>query len=287
MSDKGFIKLRRGLNEHLPRINSDAVKLYLRLLFLADWRKGKTHGLAQANFSEIATEFGWSPRGMRYATAALRTGGYITVERQGNQRSPSVVRIEKYDGASAKAGLSSDRASATNCLSTDELRQETGGAAATASLSSCLSTPATPFEIKRPEPPKKLEEVKSSSKNGAPEAKMYDPDDHYFSPTGKRWKRLGIGKLQERFRPFVELAEKMQPRLDETVASWCGRVIDACRTADIEYAPEFYAITQRYRKHDEPCFSIAQQIKEQDRRRGAYLKGLEGTASDAQTQSPP
>lgn len=267
MSDKGFIKLRRGLDEHLARMSSDAVKLYLRLLFLADWRKGKSQGLAQATFSETAIEFGWSPRQVRRVTAELRKSGYIVVERRGNQRVPSIVRIKKYDGASVTDCLSSPSADAANGLSTDEHRPESRGVAAAGGLSVGLCTLASPNEIKRPESPKKLEERRSSSKNSA-ETKMFDPDDRLFTPTGNKWKALGIGKLSERYRPFIELANKIEPKLDETRAGWCGKVIDACTTADVEYPPQFYAITKRYRKHDLPCFSEQGRILEARRRRG-------------------
>jgi hypothetical protein len=37
MSDRGFCKIRRGLREHLGRISSDGVKLYLWLHLSAFW----------------------------------------------------------------------------------------------------------------------------------------------------------------------------------------------------------------------------------------------------------
>jgi hypothetical protein len=256
MSDNGFVKLRRGLDEHLARMSDGAVKLYIRLLFLADWRKGKTQGLAQVVFSEIAAEFGWSPRTVKYITAELKEGGYIAVERRGNQHRPSIIRIEKYDGARAK-----------DCLSTGEQGQESKGVGATNCPSTCPSTLVTPNEIRCPAPAKKYKERRSSSKNGAAETKMFDPDDRLFAPIGKRWERLGIRKLSERFRPFVEIVDRTQPKPEETIGTWCGRIIDLCQNADVEYAPEFYAVTRRFRKNDKPYFSVQEQIAEENRRR--------------------
>lgn len=265
----GFLKLRRGLDEHLARMTSDAVKLYLRLLFLADWRNGKSQGLAQATFSEIAVEFSWSPRQVRRVTAELRKSGYIVVERRGNQRVPSIVRITKYDGASATDCLSSSSADAANGLSTDEHRPESRGVAATGGLSVGLCTPASPNEIKRPAPAKKYKERRSSSKNGAPEKKMFDLDDRPFELTGRVWQKLGIARLSGTFQAFVDLVNRMQPGIEETVATWCSKILDACEAEHITYPRAFLRVTREFReKRSSLCFySLTEQIAEENRRR--------------------
>lgn len=85
--------------------------------------------------------------------------------------------------------------------------------------------------------------------------KMYDPTDQLIEVTGAGWRKLGIRKLSERYKPFVELVRSIKPTWDETIAQWCGRILDACSVKDISYPPEFLAITRRYREKDVPFYS--------------------------------
>lgn len=256
----GFVKLRRGLDEHLGRMTGDALKLFVKLLLVAHWRQDEKLGQAEINFSAVAQEFGWCRRRMKYAVAELRHGHYVRILRRGNRYAETLICVEKFDSRGA-----------TNSTSTRVEGQKMNGRGAPGGPSSCTSTPVTPFEIKRAAPPKKgLRREEGSSKNGgAPEEKkMFDPTDRLFSPIGKRWERLGIRKLSEKYRPFVEIVDKTRPEPKETIATWCGRIIDLCVNGDVQYPPEFLAVTRRFRKNDKPWFSVAAQIREEQRRRG-------------------
>ncbi len=249
--ENGFVMLRRGVREHMPRIGPDAWFIFSYLLLVADFRKGPHCGIADVNFQNVAVELGLSGRAIRRAVAALRKLGYITLLRRGNQYSDSIVRVEKYDSAPATDGLSETSAQSTSGLSIGELRPKMGCAPAMNDDSSGLSTLVSPNEINAPAPPKKLEEIKKvGRKSGAPEGKVYDPTDRHFSVTGNFWKRLGISKLSENFRPFAELikAEAKTPSENETVAGVIKRVIDLAESRDVVRPPQLYAILKRYRK---------------------------------------
>lgn len=243
---KGFVKFRRGFDEHLEHLSGDAVKLFNRLLFRADWRKGENCGLVTGNLAEIASGFGWGK--FRLSRIAHELSPYVVFERRGNQKLGSLIRIKKYDGAVAANGNSSTRAVASNSNSNPEqLRKmcsETATATATAHPQSSNES-----ESCEPRRSNKKEELKSGGKNAATEQKMFDLTDRHFSVTGAFWERIGTGILSETYRPFSEMvkAEFKTPGEKQTVEEVVKRYVDMAELRGIPRPPQMYGILKRYR----------------------------------------
>lgn len=105
-SDRGFAKIRRGFREHLSRLSSDGVKLYLWLHLVALW-SGKKRGTVETNHSEIAKELRWTKIRTKRAMAELR-GHYVKVSKRGNQHQDALIRILRYNKKAKSAGLTND-----------------------------------------------------------------------------------------------------------------------------------------------------------------------------------
>ena len=286
MGNSGFIKLRRGLDEHLPGIDGDALKLYVRLLFRADWRKGKNHGLAEVKLGEIAASFNWSRDTLTRKLAELE-GRYISVESHGNQFTQSAIRILNYDGAFRKKAESSNEAFRKDAESNDEhsanlrggVRKSAEGSPQNCGKHSGNAHEST--EVKPSEEGLRKQEV-VVGKNVIPENEsMYDPTDRHFSPSGNFWKKLAIYKLSEEYRPFVEFlkAEMKQPAENATLIAVIKSVMDFAGQHDFRYPPELYGILKRlradsprelyYTKDELYAFRAERRRKEESRRKRA------------------
>ncbi len=71
----GFVKLRRGIVEHLQtrRMAADEYAVYVLLILLADWRTGTWVGSAGI----LAAILNWSPRQCQRLLRSLRSKSYI------------------------------------------------------------------------------------------------------------------------------------------------------------------------------------------------------------------
>lgn len=95
MRNGGFIKIRRGLREHLCSMSGNAVKLYLWLHLSANY-SGPKKGCAEASYRDIADCLGWNKRTLDRAIAELKAK-YIEVQRAGNQHQLTAIKILRYD----------------------------------------------------------------------------------------------------------------------------------------------------------------------------------------------
>jgi hypothetical protein len=119
-SDRGFVKIRRGLREHLRRMPAESLKLYLWLHLSASW-KGKHRGTVHTSYSDIADELDLSLSTIKRAMARLQPQ-YVKILQSGNQHQVSVIRILKYDTRQAgitddtsRAGIKNDPHGDTSC----------------------------------------------------------------------------------------------------------------------------------------------------------------------------
>ncbi|HEY2118629.1 MAG TPA: hypothetical protein VGH37_05545 [Candidatus Acidoferrum sp.] len=260
MNLAGWLKFRRGFDEHLDQLDGDAVKLYLRLLCRADWRKGKNHGLAIGNLSEMVKGFEWSADKLTRKLSQLNRK-YIAVEHRGNRFTPSAIRILKYDANAVRKNAESTPEHSANIRS--EVRMD-----AESTPQECGGHSDDGLQNKEVEAPEEdLRSRRSKSVRSAKEKKVFDPTDRLIT-LPKGWAKIGLRTISARFAPFLEIARVNKPRPDESKAQWCGRILDACTSSDVEYPPEFYAITKRYRKTDEPFYDYKERLAETRRLRG-------------------
>lgn len=105
-TDRGFAQIRRGLREHLSKMSSDAVKLYLWLHLVAYWT-GKQRGTVETNRAQIMEELRFSETRTKRAISELRKH-YIKIVRRGNQHNPSLIRILKYRKSASFARVTNE-----------------------------------------------------------------------------------------------------------------------------------------------------------------------------------
>jgi hypothetical protein len=105
-TDRGFAQIRRGLREHLSKMSSDAVKLYLWLHLVVYWT-GKQRGTVETNRAQIMEELRWSETRTKRVISELRKH-YIKIVRRGNQHSLSLIRILKYRKSASFARVTNE-----------------------------------------------------------------------------------------------------------------------------------------------------------------------------------
>jgi hypothetical protein len=88
----GFVKLRRGIIEHIPkRLSPDEALTYILIIALADHRNGTWKGSSQA----LSANTGWSVRQCQCILKSLRGKGYISGEcKRGIGSYP--IKVHKY-----------------------------------------------------------------------------------------------------------------------------------------------------------------------------------------------
>jgi hypothetical protein len=94
----GFVKLRRGLKEHLhrSRMSSNASTLFVWLLLSAR-HSGPGRGCVEANYEDVMRNLGWTYSMVRRTLDELAEKGYIVVMPAANQHEVTTIRIPKYD----------------------------------------------------------------------------------------------------------------------------------------------------------------------------------------------
>jgi hypothetical protein len=120
-SDRGFAKIRRAFREHISRMSSDAVKLYLWMHLVAFW-SGKRRGTVETDYSEIAKEMRWPKIRVKRAISEL-CGYYVKVLKRGNQHQSTLIRILKYQKTSKCAGIPHDTSTSAGLMG--ETRNDT------------------------------------------------------------------------------------------------------------------------------------------------------------------
>lgn len=99
MTSGGFVKLRRGIIEHVNRFSGVEFKVFIVLLTLADFRDPHSVSMTLGQLQQIV---GASYRSVIRAVNDLTDDGYITYTPATNQWDTSTFSIVKYDDACAK-----------------------------------------------------------------------------------------------------------------------------------------------------------------------------------------
>jgi hypothetical protein len=94
----GFVKLRRGLREHLhrSRMSSNGSTLFVWLL-LSAYHSGPKRGCVGANIEDLMFGLGWSRSMVKRSLEELASKGYISFDGAANQHELGVIRILKFD----------------------------------------------------------------------------------------------------------------------------------------------------------------------------------------------
>jgi len=209
--DSGFVKLRRGLREHIPLMSSNAFKLYGWLLLAAEWNGERgERGTYESNYPDIAQELRWNLRMLRRSINELRDGGYVAIVGAANQYENTLIRILKYDQEVTESGQD------TGVLSKDAEDIGEDRAAATGVPSVVLSKPASNQNSKGLRPPKNLEEVKEVKKGTANAVRRrVDAELHLSIKPFSKSKKLQIllaEKIKQDEGPFSDWIEDARKR---------------------------------------------------------------------------
>lgn len=94
----GFVKLRRGLREHLhrSRMSSNASTLFVWLL-LSAYHSGPKRGCVEANIEDLMFGLGWSRSMVKRSVEELASKGYTSFDGAANQHERGVIKILKFD----------------------------------------------------------------------------------------------------------------------------------------------------------------------------------------------
>jgi len=94
----GFVKLRRGLKEHLhrSRMSSNASTLFVWLLLSAR-HSGPSRGCVEANYEDVMRNLGWTYSMVRRTIGELAQKGYVIATPAANQHAITTIKIQKFD----------------------------------------------------------------------------------------------------------------------------------------------------------------------------------------------
>lgn len=94
----GFVKLRRGLKEHLhrSRMSSNASTLFVWLL-LSAYHSGPKRGCVDVNIEDLMLGLGWSRSMTKRTLEELTLSGYVSFSGAANQHGLGTIRILKFD----------------------------------------------------------------------------------------------------------------------------------------------------------------------------------------------
>jgi hypothetical protein len=148
MNDLGFCKIRRSLREHLGRMSSDAVKLYLWLHLTAFWG-GEKRGTVETSYSHISRELCWTIIRTKRAIRELR-GNYVAIKKRGNQHKLTMIQILRYTKEASLAGITHDTSKTARI--TCEPSNDTSSGTSTSQIAANhagFSTPKKAVEVKQ------------------------------------------------------------------------------------------------------------------------------------------
>jgi hypothetical protein len=119
----GFVKLRRGLKEHLhrSRMSSNASTMFVWLLLSAR-HSGSTRGSVEANYDDLMRGLGWSSSMVRRTLEELISKGYISVTPAANQHEITVIKILKFDTGEDDSAVLTSEHPKNSAVSTGALR---------------------------------------------------------------------------------------------------------------------------------------------------------------------
>jgi hypothetical protein len=200
----GFVKLRRGLREHLhrSRMSSNASTLFVWLLLWA-YYSGPKRGCVEANIDDLMLGLGWSRSMVKRSVDELASKGYISFNGAANQHELGEIRILKFDVEERDSARSTSEPSRNS-----EISAELSARLTAQSTTEPSSEPSNPSNLQSRhdlQVPKNAVEVKKEKKGKADavrrpfDAELRASPKSFFSPSEKRKKleaRLA-GKLLE------------------------------------------------------------------------------------------
>jgi hypothetical protein len=222
--DPGFVKLRRGLRDHLGSMSGNAVKLFDWLLLAADW-KGPSRGWVEASFADVAKELRFSSKTLQRACDELEDEKqFVAIERATNQYGLTRFKILKYDATADSSGV--DRFDHSNSSAVDS-------GVDISDHSNVHSDRPNPLESKHLQLLKNLEEVKKETSDAVRrrfDAELHPCDDDLVSKTKpktsfeakSKTSSPGKAKLRSRIEAIIR-------KNKESYAEWIDREQEAGR----------------------------------------------------------
>lgn len=225
----GFVKLRRGLKEHLhrSRMSSNASTLFVWLL-LSAYHSGLKRGCVEANYEDLMRGLGWSYSMVRRTLDELIAKNYIGVMPAANQHEITVIKILKFEIDEGDSAVSTGEHSNDSAVSIGVL-----SAVSTGEHSSEQSTPSNPQSQRDLQASKNAVEVKKE-KNERLDAVRRQVDAE----------RLAVDRtVFSSFKRKKKLRERIVDKLIES-----GETLD--RDLDDEERKAFAYVG--YKPYDEP-----------------------------------
>lgn len=113
---RGYVKLRRGLFDHLKIISFSELKVYIGLLLLADFKDGKI----SISLLDLASSIGLSYKMVQLAIHRLKALGYVKFTLAKNQWKDTNFEIQRYNGGSYEEENASVTGSVNTSVPTTE-----------------------------------------------------------------------------------------------------------------------------------------------------------------------
>lgn len=214
----GFVKLRRGLREHLhrSRMSNNASTLFVWLL-LSAYHSGLKRGCVEADIGDLMFGLGWSRSMVKRSVEELASKGYISFNGAANQHELGEIRILKFDVEerdSARFTGEPSRDSDTSAELSARLNARFTGEPSTEP-----SNPSNSQSQRDLQAPKNAVEVKNkkNERHNAVrrpfDAELRASSKGFFSPSEKRKKLLAnvaakISEHDDSFGSFIEVCKK-------------------------------------------------------------------------------
>lgn len=120
MTSGGFVKVRRGLGEHIKKMAPVEFKVFMALLLAADY---KTHSVS-LSIDVLSSMVGASYRSVNTAINSLVVEGYITYKPCRNQWGSSEFTISKYESVASEESAEAEEESVFASATGSEISAE-------------------------------------------------------------------------------------------------------------------------------------------------------------------
>jgi hypothetical protein len=243
----GWVKIRRGLRDHLhrSRMSSNASTLFVWLL-LSAYHSGPKRGCLETNIDDLMRGLGWSRSMVKRTIEELVRKDYILFSGAANQHGLGTITIFKFDVESR------DSARSTTEPSTDHNISARLSAQSTCEPSSELSNPSisqnehglqTPKNVKKY---RNKEEVEEDAATASFQESL-KPRSQEIHPC---WNAIGQRPFgSPKFQRVWELTRDEQP--DELPLSEIMEIaIQECNSLGIAVPPTFYRAKRKVEKKE-------------------------------------
>ncbi len=163
---KGFVKLRRGILDHIPGMSPQVLKLFIVLLLLAE-PMGASRGVVRASVNDLASAANMRRQTLLKAADQLAAMGWIEISKARNQHAVTAWRIVKYDAfAGAEYGTGKPSAGAEGVTSNSPVVVTEVAPALNESGTSNRSNRLKPFKLQAPKNKKNIYARKERASSG-------------------------------------------------------------------------------------------------------------------------